>query len=101
VIGQISTSIDPTLPLESEFKVVDLIPPLVDPTSPMKSEDVMNFFSVSTDSSGLGGTSSVPTEPPPSNEAILLDWGALLESGLPSYIPSKSLFKFVVGTFLR
>jgi hypothetical protein len=65
VIGLISTLIDPTLPLESEVKVVDPIPPLVDPTPPLKSEDVTQVFLVSTDSSGLGGTSPIPTEPPP------------------------------------
>jgi hypothetical protein len=53
----------------------------------LKSEDVTQVFLVSTDSSGLGGTSPIPMEPPLSNEAILLDWGALLESRLPSYIP--------------
>jgi hypothetical protein len=40
VIDSISPSIDPTLPLESEVKVVDLIPPLVYPTPLRKIEDV-------------------------------------------------------------
>jgi hypothetical protein len=87
VIGLISTSIDPTLPLESEVKVVHPIPPLVDPSPPLKSEDVSQAFHVSTYSSGIGGTTQVPTEPPLSNEVILLYWGALLKSHLPSYIP--------------
>jgi hypothetical protein len=87
VISLISTWIDPTLPLESEVKVVDIIPPLVNPTPPLKSEDVAQVFPFSTDSFGLGGTSPVPMEPPPSNEAIILDWGALQEYCLPSYTP--------------
>ena len=81
------TQVHPTLPFENEVKVVDPIPPLVDPTPPLKSEDVPQVFLVSTDSSGQGVTSSVPKEPPLSNEAILLYWGALSESRLPSYVP--------------
>ena len=100
VIDSISLSIDPTLPLESEVKVVDPIPPLVNPNLPRKSDDVSQVFLVSTDSSGQGVTSPIPTKPPPSNEVVIFNWGALLESCLPSYINSKSLFKFVVGKFL-
>jgi hypothetical protein len=47
----------------------------------------LRYFLFLQDSSGQGGTSPIPTKPPPSNEAILLDWGALLEPRLPSYIP--------------
>jgi hypothetical protein len=63
---------------------------LVDPTPPKKSEDIAHAFLVSTYSSGLGGTTLVPTDPPPSNEAILFDWGARF----PSYIPFQIIFQF-------
>ena len=35
----------------------------------------------------LGGIPSFPVKPPPSNEAILFDWGALTGPCLPSHIP--------------
>ena len=34
-----------------------------------------------------GGIPPPPVEPPPSNEAILFDWGALTGPRLPSHIP--------------
>jgi hypothetical protein len=37
----------------------------------------------------LGGIPPCPVEPPPSNEAILFDWGALTGPRLPSHIPFK------------
>jgi hypothetical protein len=51
VINLISRSIDPTLPLKSEVKVVNQIPPLVSPTPPFKTKDFPWFFFVSMDSS--------------------------------------------------
>jgi hypothetical protein len=35
----------------------------------------------------LGGITHSPTKPPPSNEAIPFDWGALIGPRLPSHIP--------------
>jgi hypothetical protein len=87
VIGLISTLIDPTLPLESEVKVVDPIPILVDPATPRKCENVAHVFLVSTNSFGIGSTSLIPTEPPSSDDVILLDWVAVPKYCLPFYIP--------------
>jgi hypothetical protein len=71
LIDQVINSIDPTLPLEGEVKVVDPIPHLVNPTPLRKSEDVAQVFLVPTDSSEKGGTSPIPMVPPPNNEAII------------------------------
>jgi hypothetical protein len=35
----------------------------------------------------LGGIPPSPVKPPPSNEAILFDWGVLIGPRLPSHIP--------------
>jgi hypothetical protein len=37
----------------------------------------------------LGGIPPSPAKPPPSNEAILFDWGALTGPHLTSHIPFK------------
>jgi hypothetical protein len=80
--------IDPILPLENETQVVDLISPSVDPTLPLESKpDTAHVFLVDTDSAMSGGIPPSPMEPPPSNEAIHFDWGVLTGPRLPSYIP--------------
>jgi hypothetical protein len=80
--------VDPILPLENETQVVDLISPSVDPTLPLESKpDTAQVFLVDTDSVVSGGIPPSPMEPPPSNEAIHFDWGVLTGPRLPSYIP--------------
>jgi hypothetical protein len=76
-----------TSPVDLVHQVVDSISPSVDPTPPLKSEDVSQVFLVTTDSSEQGSTSPVPTTPPSSNGMISIDWNHLTESCLPSYIP--------------
>jgi hypothetical protein len=80
--------VDPILPLENETQVVDLISPSIDPTLPLESKpDTAHVFLVDTDSAVSGGIPPSPMEPPPSNEAIHFDWGVLTGPRLPSYIP--------------
>jgi hypothetical protein len=80
--------VDPILPLENETQVVDLISPSVDPTLPLESKpDTAHVFLVDTDSAVSGGIPPSPVEPPPSNEAIRFDWDVLTGPRLPSYIP--------------
>jgi hypothetical protein len=80
--------IDPILPLENETQVVDLISPSIDPTLPLESKpDIAHVFLVDTDSAMSGGIPPSPMEPPPSNEAIHFDWDVLTGPRLPSYIP--------------
>jgi hypothetical protein len=107
VVDSIPSSVDPTLPFESETQVVDLFPsvnlilPLenetqvvdlisssVDPTLLLESKpNNAHVFLVDTESTVLGGIPPSLMEPPPSNEAILFDWGALTGPRLPSHIP--------------
>jgi hypothetical protein len=82
--------VDPILPLENETQVVDLISSSIDPTLPLESKpDTAHIFLVDTDTSVLGGIPPSPMEPPPSNDAILFDWGALTGPHVPSHIPFK------------
>jgi hypothetical protein len=94
VTDPVSSSVSPTLPLKSA-KVVYPSPPLVDPiqssvdpTLPIESKpDTAHVFLVNTDSTVPGGIPPPPVEPPPSNEAILFDWGALTGPRLPPHVP--------------
>jgi hypothetical protein len=80
--------VDPILPLENETQVVDLISPSVDPTLPLESKpDTAHVFLVDTESTVSRGIPPSPVEPPPSNEAICFDWDVLTGPRLPSYIP--------------
>jgi hypothetical protein len=107
VVDPIPSSVDPTLPLESETQAVDPFPavnpilclenltPVIDsillsvnPTLPLESKpDIAHIFFVDTESTVLGGFPPSPIEPPPSNKAILFNWGVLTEPHLPSHIP--------------
>jgi hypothetical protein len=94
VTDLVPSSVSPTLPLKSAKVVypspplVDLIQSPVDPTLLLESKpDTAHVFLVNTDSTVLGGIPPSPKEPPPSNEAILFDWGALTRPHLPSHIP--------------
>jgi hypothetical protein len=80
--------VDPILPLENETQVVDLISPSVDPTPPLESKpDTAHVFLVDTDSVMSGSIPPSPVEPPPSNKTIRFDWDVLTGPHLPSYIP--------------
>jgi hypothetical protein len=88
----VSSLVSPTL---KSAEVVYPSPPLVnpvqssvDPTLPLESKpDTAHVFLVNTDSSMPGGIPPPPVEPPPSNEAILFDWGALTGPRLPPHVP--------------
>jgi hypothetical protein len=54
VVDLVPPSVDPTPPLKSETKVVDLVPPPVDPTPHSKSEDVAQVYLINTDSPDKG-----------------------------------------------
>jgi hypothetical protein len=91
-------SIDPIIPLENAIQVVYLISSSVDPTLPLESKPgTTHVFLVDTDTTVLGGIPPSPVEPPPSNEFIFFDWGALDGPRLPSHIP----FKITVQVFGR
>jgi hypothetical protein len=114
MVDLIPSSIDPALPLESATQAVDLFPPsdlilplenetqvvdlmllLLDPTLPLESKpDSTYIFLVDTKSTVMGGIPSSPTKPPPSNEAILFDWGVLTGPHHPSHIPFKIIVQF-------
>jgi hypothetical protein len=80
--------VDPILPLENETQVVDLISPSVDPTLPLESKpDTAHVFLIDTDSVMSGGIPPSPVGTPPSNEAIRFDWDVLPGPRLPSYMP--------------
>jgi hypothetical protein len=88
VVDPTLSSVDPTIPSKSEVKVVNSIPSSIDLTLHLKSEvDTAHVFLISSDSSGLGGISPIPTEPPPSTEIISFDWNRLTRPFLPSYLP--------------
>jgi hypothetical protein len=80
--------VDPILPLENETQVVDLIFPSVDPTLSLESKlDTAHVFLVDTDSTVLGGIPPSPMKLPQSNEAIRFDWGVLTGPHLSSHVP--------------
>ena len=106
MIDLISIIVDPTLPLESEThitqvddplvdQVVDSISHSVDPILPIENElQTTQVLLVTSDSSMLGGISSVSTEPPPSTEVFSFDWNILTEPCLPSSIPFQIIVNF-------
>jgi hypothetical protein len=81
-------SIDPILPLENEDQMIDLMSLSIDPTLLIESKpNATHIFLVNTYSTILGGIPPYPVKPPPSNEAILFDWGVITGARLPSHIP--------------
>jgi hypothetical protein len=94
VTDPVPSSVSPTFPLKSAQVVypspplVDPIQSLVDPTLLLESKpDTAHVFLVNTNSTMPGDIPSPPMEPPPSNEAIIFDWGALTGPCLPSHVP--------------
>jgi hypothetical protein len=94
VTDPVPSSVSPTLPLKSAQVVypspplVDPIQSSVDPTLLLESKpDIAHVFLVNIDSTMPGGIPPSPVKPPPSNEDILFDWGALTGPHLPSHIP--------------
>jgi hypothetical protein len=91
-------SVDPILSLENENQVVDLISPSINTTLPLESKpNTTHVFLVDTKSTMPVGIPPSPREPPPSNEAILFDWGVLTGPRLPSHIP----FKITLQVYVR
>jgi hypothetical protein len=117
VVDPIPSSVDPTLPSENETQaidpflviklilklenatqVVDLIFPSIDPTLPLERKpNTAHIFLIDTTSTIMGGIPRSPMEPPPSNEAILFDWGALPGPHILSHI----YFKITVQVYGR
>ena len=105
VIDLISSTVNPTLPLESETHIsqvddplvdqeVDSISHSVDPILPVESElHTAQVLLVTSDSSTPGGILPVSTEPPPSTEVFSFDWNKLTEPHLPSSIPFQIIVK--------
>jgi hypothetical protein len=95
--------VDPLLPLENETQVVDLISPSVDPTLPLESKpNTAHVFLVDIESPLSRGIPPSPIGPPPSNEAICFDWDVLTGPRLPSYMPFQITVQvFGHGTFLK
>ena len=105
VIDLISSTVNPTLPLQSETHITQLDGPFVDqvadsishsvdPTLPLESElHTAQVFLVTSDSSMPGGISPVSTEFPPSTEVFSFDWNRLTEPCLPSSIPLQNIVK--------
>jgi hypothetical protein len=80
--------VDPILPLENETQVVDSISSSFDPTLPLERKpNTAHVFLIDTDSVMPASIPPSPVEPPPSNEAILFNWGVLIGPRLPSHIP--------------
>jgi hypothetical protein len=113
VVDPVSPSIDPIPPLRN-VKVTDPVPSLISSTLALKSAkvvypspplvdpiqssidptllleskpDTAHVFLFNTDSTISRGIPPSPAKPPPSNEAILFDWGVLTRPRLPSHIP--------------
>jgi hypothetical protein len=85
--------VDPILPLESETQVVDLISSSINPTLPLDNKpDVAQVFLFDRDTTVIGGIHPSPVEPSSSNEAVFFYWVALTGPCLPSHI----LFKITV-----
>jgi hypothetical protein len=107
VVDPVPSSVDPTIPLESETQpfdpflpiypilplenatqVVDLISSSVDPTLSLESKpDTAHIFLIDTESTVLVGIPPSPLKLPPRIEAILFNWGVLIGPHLPSHIP--------------
>jgi hypothetical protein len=86
-VAPVTSLVNPTLSLK-RAKAVDSSPPLINPTPLLESKpDTTHVFLVNTDSTMPGGIPPSPKKLPPSNEAILFDWGALTGPRLPSHIP--------------
>jgi hypothetical protein len=80
--------VDPILPLENETQVVDLISSSIDPTLPLESKlNTAHVLLVDIESPVTRGIPPSLVGPPPSNEAILFDWGVLTGPRLPSHFP--------------
>jgi hypothetical protein len=89
VVALVISSVNPTPPLKSAI-VVDPVPPSIDPTLPLESKpDSSHIFLVDTKSTMSEGIPPSPVKTPPSNEAILFDWGVLNGPHLLSHIPFK------------
>jgi hypothetical protein len=77
VVDPISSSVDPTLPLESETEVVDLSPP-IDSNLPLENEtQVVNLTSLSVDP-------TLPLESKPNiSHTFLIDTDSTVLGGIP------------------
>jgi hypothetical protein len=87
VVDLVPPSIDPTSPLKSATKVAVLVPPPIDPTPHSKSGDVTHVYLINIDFPRNWGTPPIPISPPSRNQMIFIDWNHLIEPRLPSYVP--------------
>jgi hypothetical protein len=87
--------VDPILSMENVTQVVNLISSSADPTLPLENNpNVAHVFLIDTESTMLGGIPPSPVKPPPSNEAILFYWCALTRPRLPSHNTFKIAVQF-------
>jgi hypothetical protein len=87
VVAPVRSSVNPT-PLLKSATIVDPVPPSFDPTLPLESKpNSAHVFLIDTGSTVSGGITPSPVKTPPSNEAILFDWGVPTGPHLPSHIP--------------
>ena len=115
--------VDPTLPLESEVKVVESMLPPPDPTLSLESVDtevvpltqssccaslliesenhLAEVFVVSSDCSTHKEILSLSIEPSPSSEVISFDWSNLTESRIPSSVPFQISVRVVAKSILH
>ena len=76
------------------------MPSSINPTLPLESESSSShiFFTSSSEPSGQGGTNLASDEPPPSSRIAFFDWDILDESFLPSDAPIQ--IKVKVETYI-
>jgi hypothetical protein len=118
VVDLIPSSIDPTLPLESETQVVDSIPSSFNPTLPLKSEtQVVDLFppvdpilpleneTQMVDLMSLSVDPTFPIESKPDTAHIfLIDTDSTMPGGIPPLVeppPSKEVTRFDWGVLFR
>ena len=123
MVNSVSSVVDPTLPLKSEVKVVELMYSPPDPTlspesvktevfpltqysscpsllieSEMKTFEV---FIVNSDCSTQEEILSISTEPSPSTEVISFDWNNLIESRLHLSVSFQIVVNVTARRILR
>ena len=82
MIEPISSLVNPTLPMESEFdEAVESISVSINPTLPLESEVSAShiFFTASSELIEQGGIELVSNEPPPSSLIAAFDWDSQAE----------------------
>ena len=85
-----SSLVNPTLPLESDFhEAVESISLSINPTLPLESEVYAShiFFTASSELTEQGGTELASYQSPPSSWIASFDWDSLVEPPIPLASP--------------